>query len=153
MMNTKTLLKSLNENDVKYVVIGAMAGVAHGYVRTTQDIDIFVEPSRENIEKAIKALTRCGYDMADVSVEDAMNYKILLRGYILKTDIHPFVKGVEWKAVWENRVSFMMEGERVNFASLEDLIEMKKAAGRSQDLEDLRHLEEIRRQLLGSRDK
>lgn len=146
-MDTKTLLRLLNENKVNYVVIGATAGVAHGFSRLTKDIDIFVEPTFENMQKTFEALKAFGYDVTDTSIEEALQKKLLFRGYILRTDIHPSVLGVDWKTVWKNKVQYKFQGEEVYFCSLDDLIQMKKAAGRPQDLEDLRHLEEIKKQL------
>lgn len=145
-MKTKTLLKSLNEFKVRYVVIGGIAVVAHGFNRLTKDIDIFIEPTRGNAERTVLALSACGYDLGDTSVEEILQKKILLRGYILQTDIHPFVTGLDFETAWKNRVPLHFEGEETFFASLDDLIQMKKAAGRPQDLEDLRHLAEIKRQ-------
>lgn len=146
-MDTKILLKSLNDHKVKFVIIGATAGSAHGHKRFTEDIDIFVEPTQENIEKTFKALQTIGYDLNDVTLEEALEKKLLFRGYILKTDIHPHVKGVEWQNVWNHKIELSLNNEKVYFASLDDLILMKKAAGRPKDLEDLRYLEEIKRQL------
>lgn len=49
-MDTKSLFKNLNHKNVKYVVIGTTAFPAHGYSRATQDIDIFVDSSDENLK-------------------------------------------------------------------------------------------------------
>lgn len=96
------------------------------------------------MEKVFQALQHCGYDLNDTDLEEALQKKLLFRGYILKTDIHPSVTGVEWENIWKNKIPYNLEGERVYFASLGDLIKMKKAAGRPKDLEDLRYLEKIR---------
>jgi len=47
-MDTPKLLRSLNERNVRYVVIGATAFPIHGYARATLDVDIFIEPTKEN---------------------------------------------------------------------------------------------------------
>jgi len=146
-MDLKNLLKLLKEHEVRFLLIGATACSAHGYNRFTQDVDIFVEPTFENMRKTFEALKAFGYDVADTSIEEALQKKILFRGYILRTDIHPSVLGVDWETAWENKVQYKFLGEETFFCSLDDLIQMKKAAGRPQDLEDLRHLEEIKRQL------
>lgn len=146
-MDIKSLLKLLKDHDARFVLIGATACSAHGYNRFTQDIDIFVEPTRENMQNTFRALEEFGYNLTDTNLEEALQKKILFRGYILRTDIHPSVLGADWETVWKNKVQYTFQGEQVYFASLDDLIKMKKAAGRPQDLEDLRHLEEIKRQL------
>lgn len=145
-MDKKKLLQSLNAHEVRCVVIGAVAVVAHGYSRFTRDIDIFIEPTRPNVEKTLKALSDVGYDLSDASVEDALTKKLLFRDNILRTDIHPSVLGVDFETIWKNKVQYVFHGEKFYFASLDDLIKMKKAAGRPQNLEDLRYLEEIKRQ-------
>lgn len=145
-MKIENLIKSLNDNKVKYVIIGATAGIVHGHVRLTKDIDIFVKPTKQNIIKTLQALKSVGYNICDVTLEEAMNKKLLFRQYILETDIHPSVKGLSFEKVWKNRIQCIFKTEPAYFASLDDLIKMKKAAGRPKDKEDLRYLEEIRKQ-------
>lgn len=145
-MKVENLIKSLNAHKVRYVIIGATAVIAHGHVRLTKDIDIFVEPTKSNIIKVLKALEDFGYDIHDVTIEEALKKKLLFRQYILETDIHPYVEGMSFKHVWKTKMRCPFKGEVTYFASLDDLIRMKKAAGRPQDKEDLRYLEEIRRQ-------
>lgn len=145
-MDTRQLLKSLKEYKVKFVIIGGVACIVHGFTRLTKDIDIFVEPTKENMEKTFKALEACGYDLMDTTIEEALQKKLLFRQYLLQTDIHPDVKGVDFETVWKNKISCKFEGEEVYFASLDDLLKMKKAAGRDHDQKDIRFLEEIKKQ-------
>lgn len=144
-MDTKTLLHSLKENQVKFVIIGATAGIAHGYSRLTQDLDLFVEPTKENFRRLFKALDNFGYDLSETSVEEAVKKKLLFRGYLLRTDIHPSVKGISWDELWKRKKTFSFLGEEVYFSSLDDLIKMKQAAGRAKDMEDLKYLTEIKK--------
>ena len=139
-MDTESLLKSLNENKVKFVIIGAASFPFHGYSRATLDIDIFIENTKDNAKNTLKALKSFGYDISDISVADLQTKKVLIRQYILETDIHPFVKGVTFKEVWKNKVKGKIGSQEVFFASLDDLIKMKKSAGRRKDKEDLRIL-------------
>jgi predicted nucleotidyltransferase len=143
-MKTEKLLKLLKENKVKFVIIGATAFPVHGYSRATLDIDIFIKAQKENAEKTRKALKKFGYDVRDINVEDLLNKKVLIRQYIIETDIHPFVKGVTFQEVWDNRVKAKFGETTVNFASLSDLIKMKRAAGRQKDKEDIKFLRKLR---------
>lgn len=145
-MDTRRLLKSLKEHKVNFVVIGGVACIVHGFARMTKDIDIFVEPTRENMRRTFKALESCGYDLMDTTLEEALQKKLLFRQYILQTDIHPSVKGTDFQSVWKNKIPCKFEGEEIYFASLDDLIRMKKAAGRDQDLKDIHFLEEVKKQ-------
>ena len=143
-MDTESLLRSLKENAVEFVIIGASAFPVHGYARSTLDIDIFIRPVKENAERTLKALELFGYDVTDVTVDDLLEKKLLIRQYLVETDIHPFVKGATFNEVWENKVEDFYGETSVFFASLDDLITMKKAAGRQKDLEDLKYLIDIR---------
>lgn len=146
-MDIPELLRLLNEHRVRYVLIGAAAFPAHGFSRTTRDIDIMIDPSDKNIARARDALKEFGYDISDVTPEEMREKKVLFRQYILETDIHPYVTGVEFDDVWKKRKRYKLHGVPTNFASLDDLITMKRAAGRPKDKEDLRYLLHIRKVL------
>ena len=144
-MDTEKLLKLLKECKVDFVVIGATAFPVHGYSRATLDIDIFIRQKRLNAERTWKALKKFGYDMADVTVDELLTKKLLIRQYAIETDIHPFVKGVTFERVWRNKVKAKFGRTFIWFASLDDLIKMKRAAARTQDLEDLKYLLKLRK--------
>lgn len=139
-MDTESLIKSLNEHNVKFVIIGATAFPVHGYSRATLDVDIFIENNTKNAQRALKALKAFGYDVSELRTKDLQTKKILIRQYVLETDIHPFVKGVDFEQVWKNKVRGKIGEQNAYFASLDDLIKMKKAAGRRKDKDDLRIL-------------
>ena len=144
-MDTESLLKSLKEHKVQFVIIGATAFPVHGYSRATLDIDIFVRPQLPNAKRTLSALKDFGYDVSDIAVDEVLTKKILIRQYLVETDIHPFVKGVSFDEVWKNRVKAKFGDTFVWFASLDDLIKMKKAAGRPKDLEDLKYLQRLKK--------
>lgn len=146
-MDTESLLKSLNAHNVRYVVIGATAFPIHGYARATLDIDIFIDATTDNAERTLAALRDTGYDVTDVTVEDLQTKKLLIRQYVLETDIHPFVAGISFEEVWKNRVEDVIGQTPAFFAGLDDLIRMKNAAGRAKDLEDVRILLKLKQQL------
>ncbi|MBA3052480.1 MAG: hypothetical protein FP827_05255 [Candidatus Omnitrophica bacterium] len=142
----ENIIKSLNENKVEYVIIGAFAFSSIGYTRDTLDIDILVKPEIENVRKCRTAIESLGYDLQDMSYEDILKYKVLFRGQSNRLDIHPSVKGVTFKEIWKNKKTERLGKTKGNFASLNDLIKMKKAAGRPKDIEDLKYLREIKKQ-------
>ena len=117
----------------------------YGYSRATLDIDIFIQPERANAQRTLKALGEFGYDVADISVEDILTSKVLIRQYLTEADIHPFVTGVTFEKVWKDKKKARFGETFVWFASLADLIAMKKAASRPKDLEDLKHLLRIKK--------
>jgi predicted nucleotidyltransferase len=139
-MDIEDLLRSLNAHHVEFVIIGATAFPIHGYARATLDIDLFVRPEPRNAGRLLDALRDFGYDTTEITLEDLLTKKVLIRQYLVETDIHPFVSGMTFDQVWENRISGTFGKEKVYYASLEDLIIMKEAAGRPKDLEDLKVL-------------
>ena len=144
-MNTEQLLKLLKEKHVKFVIIGATAFPVHGYSRATLDIDIFIKPEKANAQRTLKALKEFGYDVTDITVDDLLTKKVLIRQYLIETDIHPGVKGITFENVWKNKVKARLGKTFVWFASLDDLITMKKAVSRTKDVEDLKYLRRLKK--------
>jgi len=139
-MDIESLLKSLNAHCVEYVVIGARAFPVHGYSRSTLDIDIFIRSDPANAERVLNALREFGYDVTDLTVDDLLSFKVLIRQYLVDADIHPFVTGMTFDQVWRNKESNLYGTTPTSFASLDDLIQMKQAANRPKDQDDLKYL-------------
>jgi predicted nucleotidyltransferase len=139
-MDTEDLLRSLNAHNVEFVIIGATAFPIHGYARATLDIDLFIRPEPQSVTRVLDSLRDFGYDITEITPEDLLTKKVLIRQYLVETDIHPFVTGITFDQVWENRIPGTFGKEKVYYASLDDLIIMKEAAGRPKDLEDLKAL-------------
>jgi predicted nucleotidyltransferase len=144
-MDTEKLLRSLKENRAIFVIIGATALPVYGYARATLDIDLFVKPDPRNIKRVMKALQEFGYDLMALTPEDFLKNKILIRQYTVEADIHPFVKGISFDDVWKNKIRAKFGKTEVYFPSLDDMIKMKKAAGRAIDKEDLKYLRRIKK--------
>ncbi|WP_221390610.1 DUF6036 family nucleotidyltransferase [Dyadobacter sp. NIV53] len=137
-----SLIRLLNEENVEYVVLGGHAVIAHGYLRTTGDIDIFVSPSEQNARNIVKALERLGYTNGEFEESDftlVPNYLSFSRydGWI---DIMTFTLGVTFEECYQNRVILNVQDTAVNFISLRDLLLNKQAVARPQDLRDLENL-------------
>ena len=143
-MDTEKPLRSLNARRARYVIIGATAFPVHGYARATLDVDLFIQPIEENARRVREALSDFGYDVSDLTVEDLLRKKVLIQQYVLQTDLHPFVAGATFEEVWDHRIESRLGQTPTAFASLDDLIRMKQAAGRPKDLEDLKALLKLR---------
>ena len=147
-VDIRTLLRSLRDNKVQFLVVGAWAIPAYGRPRMTNDVDVFIKPTKENAKRTIKALLAIGYAAAqDVPPVLFLKKKVLFRQYVLQVDIHPFVKGVSFVRAWKNRKITTISGCKVFVPSLDDLIAMKKAAGRSKDREDIKELSVVKKKL------
>jgi hypothetical protein len=74
----KEFIQLLNENQVKYLVIGGYAVAIHGHPRYTKDIDIWIEISQENAQKLVTALSQLGLDVQVLQQIQQVNANRLL---------------------------------------------------------------------------
>jgi hypothetical protein len=75
---------------------------------------------------------------------DFMSGDILSFGGLLRVEVHSAVPGATWEGIWARRVAGELLGVPTHFASLEDLVSMKEAAGRTEkDVPDLKRLRRL----------
>ena len=135
---------ALNRGKARYLVIGGVACILHGYARATDDIDILIERTAANAERVLKALAGVGYGFArEWSAGEMLKKPITVIGDDPRVDIFT----VAWKLKYEhaapNASSVSIEGVRIPLIGIDDLIETKRT-GRLQDAADIEALEEIR---------
>lgn len=153
----RRITTALNEASVRYVVVGGLAVVAHGYVRATMDVDLVIDLNRENLVNALGALEKIGFrprlpvskeQFADPETRAQwIEEKHMLVFPLWNPDaptliIDVFVKSPfdfdeEYqKAVWIDYDADLA----IPFVARDRLIQMKQAAGRPKDLDDIEHL-------------
>jgi hypothetical protein len=66
----RDLLAEFNAHGVEFIVVGAHALAAHGHVRATKDLDVWVRPERSNASRAIAALRAFGAPLQDLTESD-----------------------------------------------------------------------------------
>lgn len=139
----KEFIQSLNDNGVRYLVVGGYAVALHGYPRYTKDMDIWVEMSAENASKIIKALDQFGFGSMGVKESDftVPNQMLQLGHPPRRIDILTTLPGVEFSECYLARTIVDVEDASINFIDLENLRKNKQATGRHQDLADLENLE------------
>jgi hypothetical protein len=139
----KEFIKSLNDNQVHYLVVGGYAVAFHGHPRYTKDIDIWVEMETENASRIIKALDQFGFNSLGLKEEDFLIAdQIIQLGYPPnRIDLLTSLSGIDFKGCYAHRVQVEVEGVIVNFIDLGSLKINKRASGRHQDLADLENLE------------
>jgi len=144
----KKFLSLLNKHNVKYCIIGAFAVAFYAKPRYTKDIDILVEPTKENAQKILKVLEEFGFGELAIAMEDLTDEgNILQLGYEpLRIDLLNKLEGFEFKDIWKNRVTSDYGSEKVYFIALVDLIKNKKMSGRPSDKIDIDLLEKKRRE-------
>lgn len=139
----KELLKSLNRNAVRYLMIEGYAVVLHGYVRNTTDLDLAVAPDADNAERLVKALKDFGFDVPNLDTDLFTKPNSLIRmGFEpLKVEILNYLRGVDFEDAFRNRKEINVDGVDINLISITDLIANKRAVGRHIDLADVEELE------------
>ena len=158
MFDPRDLITALDAAEIEYVVIGGFAVAAHGYVRATKDLDVVPSPASDNLERLAGVLRDLDarlhgtgdFDAAEFPF-DPLDPKQLAEGgnFLLQTrlgrlDLMQWVPGIEAESAYEHlsasAVSITVWGHAVSVCSKDDLVTMKRTAGRRQDLDDLSHL-------------
>lgn len=153
----EAIVGALNAANVRYLIAGGLAVIAHGHVRLTRDVDLIVDLETGNLHRAIAALSGLGYrpivpvpfeDFADadkreewIRTKDALVFMVF-------SDEHPsaridlFMQAPLDFAEAMQRAVFLEVSPtvRASFVSIEDLIRLKKQAGRPLDLDDVEKL-------------
>ncbi|MBM3150621.1 MAG: hypothetical protein FJZ96_00205 [Chloroflexi bacterium] len=139
----KEFIQSLNDNGVRYLVIGGFAVAFHGHPRYTKDMDVWVAMDAENAANIIKALEQFGFASLGLKESDFTTPdQIIQLGYPPnRIDIITSTPGVDFDTCYTARVQAEVDGTQVNFIDLGNLILNKKAVGRHQDLADIESLE------------
>lgn len=137
------MLSALNARKVEYMIVGAYALAAHGYLRATGDIDIWIRCTVENAEKVLKALKDFGAPMFDLTLDDLSSPGIVFQIGLppRRIDFLTSISGVDFDKCWDDRMEVEVDGLSLNFLSKSWLIANKRATGRPKDLLDADELE------------
>ena len=130
------VIGALFENDVDFLIVWAHALAAHGIVRVTGDLDIWVKCSPENTSRVWEALAAFGAPMdrverADFGADDRVVQLGVPPGRI---DLMTSIQGVTFSRAWENRVEITLDGMNVPVIGRDNLIRNKRSTGRHKDL-------------------
>jgi predicted nucleotidyltransferase len=158
--SVEAIVKALNDADVKYLIVGGVAVVAHGYERLTVDVDLVIGLQPENIVRALRVLRSAGWQMGiPVTPEDFADPKVRERWrkeknmVVLKlwSDLHrrtpvdvfvyePFDFKKEFaRAKWEAVAGRVL----APVVCYKTLLAMKRQAGRGKDLLDIEALKKL----------
>jgi hypothetical protein len=138
----KDLLRTLNANAAKYLIIGGHAFGVHLEPRTTKDLDLFIRSDPENAKAVFRALVQFGAPLQDMSEADFIDGTTFQIGQPPdRIDILQRIDGVTFDEAWANRIDGNIDGEVPAYViSKDDLIRNKLASGREQDLLDVKKL-------------
>lgn len=137
------VLTALKTGGVRFVVVGGIAVIAHGYVRTTRDVDAVIAGDEENLERARAVVTELECTRQDGSPLTARDLRAG-RPWILRTrhaylDLLPATV-VPFEDLRRRASLRKVDGVPVPICALEDLVALKRAAGRTKDRLDLEML-------------
>jgi len=138
----RDLLAEFNARRVEFLLVGAHALAAHGHVRATQDLDVWVRPSPENAKQVIEALRCFGAPLHDLTETDLSTPGLIFQIGVepIRIDILTVIDGVQFDEAWADRMSSKFADQPVAVLSREHLIKNKLAAARTQDLADVEAL-------------
>ena len=141
----KDMLHALSGEGVKFILVGGYAISAHGWPRTTLDIDFWILASPENAAAVIRALKTFGAPLADVSAADFEKAGTIFQIGVApcRIDILTQIDGVDFEEAWPRAVVKTWEGIDVRVLSLQDLLANKRASNRLKDLADVELLEQL----------
>lgn len=139
----RDILRSLAEEKVRFILVGAYALAAHGYPRATMDIDIWVMPSPDNAEAVLKALKAFGAPLYNLTKEDLEKDGTIFQIGVAprRIDIITALTGLKFEDTYRNSILVNIDGIEIHVPSIDDLIINKRATGRTKDLADAEALE------------
>ena len=152
MLDARALFRTLAEHDVDYIIVGGFAVYAHGFLRGTVDLDIIPRPDLANLSRLGEALSSVGarvhksrgpVNLGDPHVLQRASLVPLMTDHgrldLLNVASTSGVAG-DYAALRARAIEMSLDGLELVVVGLDDLIRMKKAAGREQDLADIRAL-------------
>jgi hypothetical protein len=155
------IIDALERASVRYVVAGGIAVNLHGFARFTKDLDLLLDLEPQNALRGMQALAGCGLrprvpvaleDFADPAKREdwATNRNMLVFQVWDPGDpfctVDVFVRNpIEFDGLWARAVVERIGDVTCRVASIDDLIVLKRMAGRPQELSDIQSLEQIQR--------
>lgn len=161
MANATAILSTLAGHDVDYLVAGGYAVQVHGHVRTTRDLDIIPNPGVRNMRRVAAALAELeavaiDEDGGEVPIDLSEPELLAVGDYFLGTRAGALdlVNGTRpdlkrYLRLEARSLRLEVAGHAIRFVGRDDLIAMKREAGRPQDLRDIAALDEVQRRERG----
>lgn len=138
------MLCALSEEKAEFLVVGAHALAVYGYPRATGDLDIWVQPTKENAARVWTAIERFGAPHRGLKENDFYTPDVVFQIGVPpnRIDLLTSISGVDFEQAWINRQSVNVEDVVFNVIGRSDLLINKLASGRPKDLSDVAWLKE-----------
>jgi hypothetical protein len=157
------LFRKFTEKQLEYVVVGGVALVLHGVVRLTADLDLVVALERDNLLMLLESMKELGYRPRVPVQPEALLDPDIRESWIREKSMEVFSfydpgkplalvdiiirETISYQEINAHAVLIDVDGLKVPVVAVEDLIRLKTIAGRPQDLEDIKSLEEGKRRV------
>ena len=159
-MDRASVFAALDDAGVRFVIVGGLAVIAHGYARLTVDTDIVIDLEPDPARRAMEALVALGLeprvpvDARQFAEQAKRRSWIEDKGMRVFTMLDPvdeffeldvFVESpLPFEELFESSVERSVAGRSVRVASIDHLLDMKRRAGRPKDIDDIAELEGLR---------
>lgn len=135
----------LNQEGARYLIIGGQACILHGLVRTTEDVDVLIEPSEQNCRRVIAALSQLADGAArELTPRDLLENVVVKIADEVEVDVSTQAGKVTCQDAAPTAERVEVDGVVSPFLSLDLLIASKETC-REQDAADLLRLRELKR--------
>ena len=125
------LLRAFMARNVRFLIIGGHAAIYYGVNRNTGDLDILVEPTEENGNNILKALSDLALDIPDIKLEEFTKQLVLSFGFEPDAvDIINYTPGISFEEVFKNSVKVSFSGLEIPMIDIRDLIKNKESLNR-----------------------
>jgi predicted nucleotidyltransferase len=143
----KNEIKALNKSGIEYLVIGGIAVNLYGLARLTRDMDLMIDVSEKNLQKFALLMNKLGYG-TKISIEESKD--LVAIAFRHKSEeykqIDIFIKNpIDFKKAFKRRKKMKIDNIIISCVGFDDLIKLKKIAGRDRDLIDLGYLKKFKR--------
>lgn len=139
-------IEAFNHFNVEYILVGGYSVILHGYSRTTGDLDIWVNQTKENYERIKKAFGLFGmplFEMTETNFLQNKDFNVFTFGRPpVSLDIMTEVKGLNFRDCFNESKMTVVDKISVRLIDYNHLLKAKKSSGRSKDLDDLENLSE-----------
>jgi len=145
----RDFIRALNNQQVDYILVGGMAVILHGYVRTTGDMDIWVRRTKENYQKIVRAFYEFRMPVFDMTEERFLSdeFDVWTFGVEpVKIELMTAVKGLDFDDAFSLSQTYTEGDLPIRFLHINSLLQAKKAAGRYKDLDDIQQLQKRKKE-------
>jgi hypothetical protein len=139
----RDLFAELNGAGAEYLLVGGYALAYHHAPRSTGDLEVWIRCTPENAARVHRALASFGAPLAELTVGDLATPGVVFQLGVApsRIDVLTSIDGVDFDAAWAARVATRYGDQDIHVIGLADLVQNKRASGRSQDLLDADVLE------------